>query len=329
MGRKARRILAILTIGACLPGIWLSARRLPLQTQDLIEKKYAGWSGVLRVWACEDWTEDGLTGWLNRCGSLFEKAHSGVYVEVKSVTPSALAAWQTFGAQPPDMILFPPGALDAADGLAEVDCDALRPALQDCGQGYAIPIALGGYAWAVNPDAEGIAVPPDEPGRCWSKAVQTLDAPGSASEESEMELPGIDLGLPAMSLSEVERREDALKGFIGGEIGAVAVSRKEIRRLESLSGQGKGPDWHLEAGGAPWTDLVVYLGIRSEGGEKEMLCREYLTTLLSEDCQSTLSKWDFFSVTEAPSGYGRADAGAVPEGALRGEGLTLAGAFGG
>lgn len=328
MGRKARRILAILAIGACLPGIWLSARRLPLEAHELIEKKYAGWNGVLRVWACEDWTEDGLTGWLNRCAAAFEKGHSGVYVEVKSVTPAALAAWQTFGAQPPDMILFPPGALDTADGLAALDDLPLRAELQDCGQGFAAPVALGGYAWAVNESASGVAAPPDEAGRCWSKAVQALDAPGSAPEEAEIELPGIDLGLPALAAQDVQWDEGTLKRFMAGELGAAAVSRKEIRRLESLSAQGKGPDWHLEAGGAPWTDLAVYLGIRAAEDEKEALCREYLSALLSAENQSLLSRWDFFAVTDAPSGYGQTDALAALDLALRREGLTVAAPFG-
>ena len=151
MGKKWRTALCMAVIALCLPAIAWTARRLPVQTRPLIEEKYAGWSGVLRIWVYEGWTDgDSFAGWLNRCAAMFEKRRSGVYIEARYVDAAALAALETSGVRPPDMILFPPGVLKDADGLAPIDDSAVRPALRGLGGGYAIPVALGGYGWALN-----------------------------------------------------------------------------------------------------------------------------------------------------------------------------------
>lgn len=303
--RTWRTILCLIVIAACLPGILLAAGRLPIDNEPLVAKKYAGWSGVLRIWAFEGWTGgDCLAGWINRCAAGFEKAHNGVYVQVKYVEAEALARLGQTGVRPPDMILFPPGLLDGAEGLLPVDASAVRSALAASGGGYAVPVALGGYGWAVNAAAEGAAIPEDEEWRCWSRAAQALGFPGEpAEEETDPAPPGMDLGLPATaSMEEIDVRADALAQFINGDLGAAAVTQRELLRLTRLSEQGRGPEWTFQPGRGAYTDQALYLAVVAGEEATAALSMEFLDRLLSDECQSALVQFGAFPTTGAPSG---------------------------
>ena len=332
MGKKWRTALCMAVIALCLPAIAWTARRLPVQTRPLIEEKYAGWSGVLRIWVYEGWTDgDSFAGWLNRCAAMFEKRRSGVYIEARYVDAAALAALETSGVRPPDMILFPPGVLKDADGLAPIDDSAVRPALRGLGGGYAVPVALGGYGWALNrarldglpADWSGctIAAPADEPHRRWSEALRRLLEITASMEETLPEPPGIDLGLPAVAPA-----SDAWTRFINGELDALPVTQREIARLQRLSDQGRGPDWTIAAG-ADFTDQALYLAIVD--GERKTLCAEFMNLLLSDGCQALLSDYAAFGVTDAPCAF-PTDSPYLPlDAALRSEDAAVAPAFSG
>lgn len=313
--KKLRTSLCLAVIALCLPGIVFSARRLPLRTDDLIRKKYDGWSGVLRIRAFEGWT-DSASGWIRRCAAAFEKSHPGVYIEIKTVDPDRLLA--SDGVLPPDMILFPPGLLSSASGLAPLDALPVRADLLGCGQGFAAPVALGGYGWAVNDDAEGMAVPADEPYRKWSQA-----AASGPERQSEIEptLPGIDLGLPASADAAAP-----LTRFINAELGAVCVTQREIARLNRLADQGRGPDWTLLPA-ARWTDQLLYLSALQSGGERESLSLEFIAHLLSPDCQRMLIHAGLFSSLDAPTGYAPGSAMEKMDACLLRPGLSAAPAF--
>ena len=294
--KRLRTAVCMAVIGLCLPGILRSAGHLPRDNQALVEKKYAGWSGVLRIWAFEGWTGgDLMANWIGRCASAFEKSHPGVYVEVIYPGEEAVRQLERTGVRPPDMILYPPGLLDSPSGLA---------ALPD--GGFAQPVALGGYAWAIHDGAEGTAIPPDEEWRSWSRAAKMLGDPGAIIEETEIVPPGIDLGLPAGA-----NASDVLTRFVNGELFAVPVTQREIARLERLREQGRGPDWRIQAGGA-WTDQAIYFSI-VEGGQ-DALSLELLEHLLSEECQAELRTVGLLSASGVPVGYPPGSAMAAMEG---------------
>lgn len=317
MRHWGRKILSCMVILVCLPGIWMAARRLPVRTQPMVAEKYAGWNGVLRIWMVEGWTDGGLTGWLNACAGIFENAHPGVYVEAKPVTLDALNQWRTLSPTPPDMLLFPPGTLQSPDGLALLENLPIREALGQSGRAAAV--ALFGYAWVVNDGAEGLAILPDDGDRAYSRAAAVMDAPGTGVDEMDIELPGVDLGLPAMST--FTQDEDAYRRFAAGELGATLASRRELLKLARLDDQGRAPEWRMDAGAA-WTDQVMYLTLRDGGDERETLSRAFLDTLLSDECQENLRKWNFLPVTDAPAGvYPALDA------ALRREDAQIVPAF--
>lgn len=353
--KKARGIACALCLAALALLLPLARRALPVDTRPLVAEKYAGWSGVLRLWVCEGWTpgSGSLSGWLNACAARFERAHPGVYVQPIVVDADALASMSDSGIARPDLILFPPGLLDGPTGLTPLEAPGnLREALADAGRWggatYAVPVALGGYLWAWDaarldalPDMwadGGLAVPAPEPWRRWDAALLALCAGlrGGEAEAPAPELPGLDLGLAAAATADRSRRlpegfdwdADAYRHFTNGEAAATLVTQREVRRLESLSGQGRGPDWRLSPGGA-FTDQLLYLAIpeRPEGDPRPSLCAALVDWLLSEDCQGTLARAGAFAVTDAPSGYAPGDALLALDAALREDALIVPNAF--
>ena len=192
---KRARIFCLIAILALIPAIFHAAGMLPRETSALIEEKYAGWSGVLRVWVCEGWAANrGLAGWINRASAAFERAHEGVYVQVTPVDAETLALLPDSGLNPPDLVLFPPGALNP-----ETRLDPETPIR---------PVALGGYLWAINAslldrvpaDLRGVrlALPTDTEQNCYSAALLALCS-GSSPESGAPARGGLDLGLETAS----------------------------------------------------------------------------------------------------------------------------------
>lgn len=360
--KKGRSALCALCLALLVPLLLHARRVLPMDSRPLVASKYAGWSGVLRLWVFEGWPsgQGGLSGWLNRCAAGFERRHPGVYVQPQAVDAEAVASFRDSGILPPDMLLFPPGLLDSPEDLAALDIPgALRPPLAQCGtlggSAYAAPVAMGGYIWAWNPAlidgipedwrAAGVspAVPESEDWRRWDAALLAMCSGRHAEavpNESAPELPGVDLGLeaeaspgptpaPAGPLLPCRLPEDfdfdgdAWRHFINGEAPALLASQREVRRLEALSGQGRGPDWRLSPGAAAFTDQLLCLSIVDKGGgERQALCEAFLAWLLSPGCQEDLGAAGAFAVTDAASGYGPGDALATLDAALRSTALA-------
>ena len=235
------------------------------------------------------------------------------------------------------------------------------------GVNYAVPIAMGGYLWAWNtalleriPDTwlnsgVNITAPQDDVHHRWSAALLALCsgryAQATAADTEEIPLGDVDLGL--FSLSETPEpsatpepeegsllpcqlpegfsaSETAYADFVAGDVAAIPVSQREVRRLEALADQGKGPDWRLaQAGSAAFTDQIVFLGIvdRTSARAQQDLCRQFLDLILSEDCQGQLYRAGAFSVTSAASGYPSYDALCLMEDWLKGDRLVAAPAF--
>ena len=339
--RKLRTALCLLVLIATIPAVIHIKGSLPPDTQPMIERKYGGWSGVLRLWVREDFPVgvDGVAAWLNRCAASFEKRHPGVYIQPEYVDASALSAE---GVLPPDMVLFSPGGVDPSR-LAALPPDVgarLRAGLPR--DARAVPVMLGGYVWAYNaalldaiPDSwrdagVTVAVPPDGPDRLWSAALLALcSSKYSKGGDPRREAAGeIELGLgretpsstpaPTPSGGALSCRlpdgfapdPDAWRTFINGDAAAMPVTAREVRRLEALSGMGKGPDWRLgAAGAAAFTEQVMYIGALAQpDAEKLELCRAFIALLLDDESQGALHSVGAFSVTGADSGYAAGDA---------------------
>lgn len=357
--RRSRSALCALCLALLVPLAIRAASVLPTDRRPLVEAKYAGWSGVLRLWVCEGWPSgsDGLAGWLNGCIARFEKRRPGVYVQPRSVDPDALAAFADSGILPPDMLLFSPCGVDGPGGLLPIEPPAnLRADLRHCGEWggatYAVPVAMGGYLWAWNAalidglpadwrEADAaLAAPLPEAGRRFDAALLAMcsQGHGTAEPSAPSELPGLDLGLagdrtpaPAESpTAAVPMRlpegfapdGDAFRRFINGEAAATLVTQREVRRLQALSEQGKGPDWRLSAEGGAFTDQLLCLAVVDKPEAHGELCAEFLACLMEDESQAALCAAGAFAVTDAPSGYAAADPLATLDAGLRRTGLA-------
>lgn len=223
---------------------------------------------------------------------------------------------------------------------------------------YAVPVAMGGYLWGWNtalihaiPNSwrevdTALSVPAPQTWRHWDAALLALCSGRYAPSESngaseptpspahEMELgltggeatepapssePRQGMTLPRRLPSGFQFDDNAWRHFINGESAAMPVTQREIRRLQSLSEQGKGPDWKLCPGDGAFTDQLLSLAIlnQPDTDPRVTLCRDFLTHLLSDECQSNLFRVSAFAVTDARSGYDASDPLAIMDAALR------------
>ena len=339
-----RKSLQLLCLICVLILILAAARifpRLPADSQPYVEKKYAGWNGVLRGWISSEWTCGGsFVRWLNACAAGFEKRHEGVYLEFTEVGAAAMANLADSDIRPPELVLFSPSVqVDAAD-LLPLDAHASV----NCGSDRALPVAMGGYIWVYNRalcdgaptinDLNALTILPDGDGRYFTAAAIALLS-GHAEEGEEIELsdPGLDLGLPAMAQSGVEviQSEDALTDFINGELPYLIVTQAELARLIRLRDAGRGPDWACAGTGEiALADQLLMLGVVDQsdenGAQREALAAEFAAYLLSEDCQERLADIGGFAVTDVQL-YSSYSAYAPMEALLRSRSLAVPDAF--
>lgn len=269
---------------------------------------------------------------------------------------------------PPNLLATPEDLMSLA---APQDLrPALRRCGEWNGITYAVPVAMGGYLWARNtglidaiPDSwrnadAVLSVPAPQSWRRWDAALLALCSgryappdPNATPKSTSSVVGEVDLGLAGESTplptpspeprqgEMLSRRlpagfqydEDAWRHFINGESAAMPVTQREIRRLQALLEQGKGPRWQLGPGDNVFTDQLLALAIvdRTENADRTNLCSDFLAWLLSDACQTTLYRASIFAVTDAPSGYGPSDPLTIMDRALRDPGLSVPGIFDG
>jgi ABC-type Fe3+ transport system substrate-binding protein len=228
--RKAAFILAWAALIALIAAWPFLTMYLPATNEGAAASMNDDWSGVLRLWVCDEMWQPGngsFVPWLNTCIDRFERRHSGVYVQVSSVPLSVIQGFADGDINPPDMLLFAPGMLGSDENLMPLPPNAELPAfLTDAGEGYAAAVALGGYGWALNKaylteapvdwaalgGASKFAkttkknqrafswmdAPADGPFASYSKAFLSLMADREISEEAKEPVKageGLDLGL--------------------------------------------------------------------------------------------------------------------------------------
>lgn len=314
---KRMRIFCVLILLILIPGAICVSRGLPPQTNVLIAEKYAGWSGVLRVWLCEGWAAGrSIAGWINTSAAVFERTHDGVFIQVTIVDSETLARLPESGLNLPDLILFPTGALNA-----ETPLDPESPVR---------PIALGGYLWAINRtlidrvpadlSKTPVGLPMDTPENCYSAALLALCS-GSSPESGAQSSGGMDLGLdssatpspvessPRCTLPEnLTAAADAFDRFISGQLALIPVSLNDISRLERLSERGKAPDWQVLApGNLAFTDQALYLAVPESNSDRLPLARAFAKQLLEGEAQSALGKRGLIPVCDVPLGLPSTD----------------------
>ncbi len=391
MKRLVRAIawLALACLGALSPFL---LALLPVRGNELALSHDAGWTGVLRLWKCEGWQSGSgsLTGWLNGRIAEFEKRHPGVYIQLTDVSPETLAAFAAGDVNPPDLLLFAPGMLPDASHLSVLpETMPLRSSLQavgvESGARHAVPVAMGGYALAMNTELlmetpaswrehpaptpgprtasalrkatfSLLNAPADGAQLSWSASLLALFA-GTVQTESAAPIPigdGLDLGLttpeptaspaptaepqaayqalPLALPDNFRTQESVYSDFTAGKLSAMPATQREIRRLQLLSQDGRGPDFRIETMGAPFTDQLALMAVvdwpREDGEARQSLSQAFLSHLLTEESQAKLTSARAFPVIDMAPLYGGDSAFAALEQALASPALTVPPVFG-
>lgn len=339
--RKSLQLLCLICVLTLIVAAARIFPHLPADSQPYVEKKYAGWNGVLRGWISSEWSCGGsFVRWLNACAAGFEKRHEGVYLEFTEVDAAAMTDLTDSGIRPPELVLFSLGVQVEAARLLPLDAQTAV----NCGSDLALPVAMGGYIWVYNRalcdgaptinDQDVLTLLPDGGGRSFSAAaVALLSGESDGGEEITLPDPGLDLGLPAMAQSGIEviQSEDALTDFINGDLPWLVVSQAELARLIRLRDAGRGPDWACAATGEiALADQLLLLGIVDQsdesGAQREALAAEFAAYLLGEDCQKRLADIGGFAVTDVQL-YSSYSAYAPMEALLKSRSLAVPEAF--
>lgn len=295
-----RRFLSWICLIAALcilPAAILARRVLPVDTQALVEKKYDGWSGVLRAWVCSDWScESSFIRWLDRCADSFERDHDGVYLEFAFVEAHDLNELYSADVPPPELVFFSPGAMRSAERMTDgVPASGVRAGLQV--DSRAVPVAMGGCICVCNPSAQAqsFVIPPER-----ADAVPYIIEETPAEIPLPTEEPGVDLGLPALAQSGYAVSETAFEDFIDGKIMRTVVTQKELSRLIALKDSGRGPDWKCEISGTrTLCDQLLLAAVPQTDAAREEIARTFVEHLLKKESQTALGLIGAFGVTDA------------------------------
>ncbi len=322
-----KRILAILLLVAA---VFLGVRaldRLPADNAPEVRKKYDTWTGVLRVWVVEDWQvgTGSLERWLNICGAQFEKSHDGVYVNVQLVPAEAVKNFLTTGVNPPDLIVYPPGLLDSADGLRAFSVSAdYKAGLDAVGRyedaRYAAAVLTNAYVWIYDPGRRK-RLPADlyeVPAACRANDLPALVCLNSGlrpAEGTARVLPGVDIGLSGGAAETPEPTgsvacrvgadflvsDAAWTLFQSGDVDAFVGDLSDIRRAAQRT------NWATVVTGAyAWTDDMALVSLVARDGdradERAALCEGYINLLLW-DGQTRAAKAGALPVTRGAGAY--------------------------
>lgn len=344
-----KKILPWLLILLLLPAFPRFMRALPQSNDALISKRYEGWSGVLRLWVYEGWQpgNGSLVPWLNQCITAFEKDHSGVYIQLKQVSEQTLKDFASPEVRMPDIILFPPGLIEDASALMELDLQALDanllPALGAVGmiQGgtRALPVAMGGYGWARN-NALLSDWPQDfasaqllNPKKSSKEAPAALALPPDGDYLSYSGALIALLGRENTAPMPIEAREEApYTAFSNGRVAVMPMTQREMRRMALLSESGRGPNYTLDADSVRFTDQLALLALPdtgfSDSPARKELALAFAAHLMTADCQQALGSVRAFPTIPLEQAlYAGVSGYEEMEQALRSEALRVPTAF--
>ncbi len=347
-----KRFLAILLLVAAVVLGVRALDGLPADNAPAVRKKYDTWAGVLRVWVVEDWQvgTGSLERWLNACAAAFEKSCDGVYVNVQPVPADAVRRFLTTGVNPPDMIVYPPGLLESADGLRALSVTAdFKPGLEEVGlyedARYAAAVLTDAHVWIYDPgrlkslpaDMAEVAAACREADL---PALVCLNSGLRPAEGTARVLPGVDIGLPGGPTATPEPvgtvacrvGADFLVSdaeydlFAAGDVDAFVGDLSDLLRVSLRS------DWAASVtGAAAWTDDMALISLVARGGdradERAALCEAYVNTLLS-DGQALAAKAGALPVARGANAYAGDLALAPIEAALENLRHVCAPAFG-
>ncbi|MCH5157252.1 MAG: hypothetical protein J1G02_05190 [Clostridiales bacterium] len=300
--------LAIVTL-ACVAILVWALPALPVKPQ---QQAPTGYKGVLELWNVETF-EGGIgsrEAWLINKASKFEQSHTGLFVHVTSLTVEQLQAKLDNG-EAFDMICFSRGAgsmvqeqlAPISQSMGFVRDNFLLSAQLDSKQ-YAMPLYAGVYCLFARVEqlpAEQLLQ--NALTHTFTRKVgkNTVELQPMVCGFTQYNSPLSALAMSgghgkASSISQDTTQYQAYEQFVANRTAVTLLgTQRDMYRLSQKESNGK----IEQLGFAPlggYTDLVQYVGVSNNAGDKSDACTEYVSYLLSETTQSTLVNLSLFSV---------------------------------
>ena len=292
MKRFLRVLTAILLLPAVifLPGPLITKLRKDGVSDEMYRRRESYYYGVINLWQVDSF-EGGTgsrTNWLRSVCGGFERKHTGVYVNVESVSP-AMAEKLIAEGKVPDMLSFSGGVEVPSDVLRDVvsPVSLLRPDLATALTDKAVPWCMGVYLM--------IGQAPEQWGKD-GRTVKTKKSTKTVYSVGVAEKPGF---APLKALDTAMDFSDPLAWCFGsapavfeaynyaGKVNSMLGTQRDLYRMKAAESREKLRDGTVTL--LPYSDLIQYLSALKTGNEKKARMEEALITyLLSADVQSRL-----------------------------------------
>lgn len=313
--RKPFPKFALVTIAvvaiAILALLW-ALPNLPRKPQTLPNANY---KGVIELWNVE--TFEGGSGsrgsWLTNKSAKFEQKNTGLFVHVTTLTEAEakqkLADGQSF-----DIVCFSRGIGDSVkEYLAPLDVqtrdvrDNMLLAGQFDGKQYAVPLYAGAYclfartSQLAETDLLSKSLTQTYTRKIGKNTVELSPLVcGFTSSNSPLTALAMSGGQGnASDISENVTQYQAYERFVSNTAAVTLLgTQRDLYRLNQREQNGK-----IESLGfyplAGYTDLVQFVGINVNSGEKFESCQAYLQYLISNEVQQSLVSLSVFSVLDS------------------------------
>lgn len=308
--RKFPFFAVIVVVLACVAILVWVLPHLPQKPQT---ESPATYQGVLELWNIE--TFEGGVGsreaWLTNKSAKFENANTGLFVHVTTLSVeqlmSKLAEGQSF-----DLICF-------SRGVGNLVKEKLAPITQNMGfvkqnylisgqidgKQYAVPLYSGAYclfARAEQLSADQLlsnALTQTYTRKIGKNTVELQPMIcGFTPYNSPLSALAMSGGRGKANVSEDITQYQAYEQFVANRTAVTLLgTQRDMYRLAQRETNGKIEQLVFAPLGA-YTDLVQYVGVSVDAGDKADSCVRYLQYLLSEETQATLSNLALFSVLE-------------------------------
>lgn len=317
-GKRARKklpkyvfvVIAVVAIAACAL-LW-ALPNLPRKPQTVPNASY---KGVIELWNVE--TFEGGSGsrssWLTNKSAKFEAKNSGLFVHVTTLTETEakqkLADGQTF-----DIACFSRGMGDAIKQyLAPLDVQTreirenMLIAGQFDGKQYAVPLYAGAYclfartSQLAEEELLSKSLTQTYTRKIGKNTVQLSPLVcGFTQNNSPLTALAMSGGQgDASGISESVTQYQAYEQFVSNKTAVTLLgTQRDLYRLGQREQNGK-----IESLGfcalSGYTDLVQFVGVNAECGEKKSSCEAYLQYLISSEVQQSLINLSMFSVSDS------------------------------
>ncbi len=310
--KKSKRwiILPVVVIVLAAVAVVWALPHLPVKPQTQNSESY---KGVIEMWNVESF-EGGVgsrESWLKGRAAKFEKANSGLFVHITTLTLEQLTAKLDAG-DSFDMLCFSRGAgVVVQDRLTQIDIDpgAVRDNILLSGQvngvQYAMPVYAGVYCLFARaemlPAAQLLTNALTQTyTRKVGKNNVTLSPliTGFTAYNSPLSALAMSGGRGKAVVSDEVTQYEAYEKFLANRTAVTLLgTQRDLYRLSQKEQNGRIETLAF----APlegYTDLVQYLGISNAAGDKASACSAFVSYLVSEDAQATLVNLCMFSVLE-------------------------------